>query len=52
METKVVDGGNALQHKVNFDSGLHVSNTEQKIKDSIKLWLIVPDSRRLLEQEA
>jgi hypothetical protein len=32
METKVVNSGKSLEHKVNFESGLHQTNTAKTIK--------------------
>lgn len=51
METKVVNGGKSLETKVDFASGLHPNNTVKSIKESVKLWLVLADSRRLLIEE-
>jgi hypothetical protein len=51
METTLVNEGKSLESKVSFASGLHPNNTVEKIKKSMKLWLIIADSRRLLSQE-
>ena len=51
MESKVVNGGKSLETTVNFPSGLHTNNTAQSVKESVKLWLVISDSRRLLIEE-
>ncbi len=51
METKVVNDGKSLETKVDFPSGLHPNNTVASMKESVKLWLVLADSRRLLADE-
>jgi hypothetical protein len=51
METKVVNDGKSLETKVDFPSGLHPNNTVASMKESVKLWLVLADSRRLLANE-
>jgi hypothetical protein len=50
METKLVDNGKALEHKVNFQSGLHASSTPKALKEEVQLWLVTSDARLLEEQ--
>ncbi len=46
----MISGGKELQHSVNFDSGLHATNTAQSLKNSVRLWLVNDERRRLSEE--
>jgi hypothetical protein len=51
LSTKIINKGTSLEHKVSFPAGLSGNITAANLKDGLKVFLIIADSRRRLLAE-